>query len=634
MATPAETVGEVFSNATSYATAAKSQTESYVAALQAAVYAAPTFDLTWTPIDAPTATTMPDLPVLTDSLDWNEAATPADFADAAPSIVIDDFAEAAPTLDFGLKPTLDFGVAPTLSFGVAPTVSDPAAIALPDAPTITLPAAPTYLTLSTPTFAGVDLHAAFLTNLENIPTLDLVAPTPYSYTPGPEYASTLLTTLKAKLLERMAGGTGLAPAVEQALWDRGRSREAKLGQANEDTVGRTSEALGWHLPAGVTAAQLREAQQDTFDKASSLSREITIKQAELEQANLKDTIAAGMDLEGKLIEYSFRLEQLAFENAKAVADNAIQLYNAELAKFKELLDSYRTYAAVYDTLIKGEQLKVEVLRAELAAEQTKADINKTLVEEYKAGIEASMSLVRIYEAQIGAAKTLVELEGAKLAAKGEQIKAYIAGINGETAKVEAFKANAQAQGIVMDAWGKGVQAELGKVELYKAKAQAFSAKASAQGEKARANVAYYDGRARAFSAKWSAWEARVKGETSRFQALAAKSGMLLDGFKAGLAKAQAMVEQDVKRWQIGISQYEAQKNYSLAVEKINTEVIQGNRQAMLDAAKTGAQIFAQLTSSAYSMIHASAGVSASASNSVGYSYSNDTSSTVAPITSI
>jgi hypothetical protein len=612
MSTPNQLVDEAFSNANNYANNALTQLTTFTNALGAAVYTAPTFDLTWTTIDPPSTIAIPSAPDITDTFEWDVGSVPADLTDTPTEVVIDDFTEVAPVLDFGDKPVLDFGV--------RPVVPEIASVVVPDAPVIDAVSAPSYLSLTTPTFAGVDLHASFLANLETVPTLDLVAPTPYTYSPGANYASDLLAAIKAKLLERANGGSGLTAAVEQAIWDRVRSREAKNAQAAINDVSRQSEALGYQFPAGITAAQLRQAQQTYYDALSTANRDIGIKQADLEQANLKDTIAAGIDLEGKLIDYSYRLEELAYQSAKTVAENAVGVYNAQVDQFKAIVAGYQAYAQAYQSLIDGEKLKIEEYRGALQGEQTKAEVNRTLVEEYKAAIDAGMSLVKIYEAQVGGAKALIELEGAKLAAVGEEIKAYVAGVNGETARVEAYKA--------------GVQGELGKVEVYRAQASAFSAKSQAQGEKARANLSYFQALVDNKRGEWDGYRARVTGEAERFRGLAAKSGAILDGFRLTLAAAQASVEQDVKRWEIGIKQYEAQANYSLSVAKMNTEVIQANRQATLEAAKVGAQTFAQLTASAYSMIHASAGVAASASTSVSYGYTNQTSSAPASVTAI
>lgn len=609
MPTPAEVVAEQFNQARNYASTAQTQLTDFANELRNSIYAPPTISVTWNSIAPPSLPSLPSAPVLP-TIDFTKPTSPDALVLAAPTIAIDDFTEVAPVLDMP--------VAPTLSYGAVPTVPAVGAVAMPDAPVLTAPTLPTYLTLSTPTFAGIDLHADYLLKLDDIPTLSLVSPTPYSYALGAEYASDLLTALKAKLLERMSGGTGLPDAVEQALWDRARSRETKIAQANMDDIGRMGEAFGYPLPSGVLTAQLRQAQQEYYDKLSGLSRDIAIKQAELEQSNLRETIASGMQLEAQLIDYSFKLESLTFEAASKYAENAIAIYNAQVEQFKALLQGYQTYAAAYKTLIDGELAKVEVYKAQLAGEQAKADVNRSLVEQYKASIEAGLSQVRIFEAQIGAAKTLVEVEQIKISAAGEQIKAYTAQVNAETAKVEAYKAQ--------------VEAESTKVDVYKVKAEAFSAKANAQAEKARAELARYTGLWQAKASEWDGYRAQVNAEGARIQALGQQSNALLDSYRIGAAAISATAEMNTRIWETEIKNYEAGKEVVIQAGKVNSDNVIATNNARLDAAKAGAQVYAQLTASAYSMINASASVSAGGSTSVSYSYSNDTTGAAPTLT--
>lgn len=609
MASPAEVVAAQFANATAYANTAKTELTSFTQALDAAIYTPPTLSVTWNSLTAPALPSLPSTPTLP-TIVFSGPAEPAELILAEPTITIDAFDEIAPTVTM---PT-----APTLNYGTAPSIPNVAAISLPTAPTLTTPNAPSYLALNTPSFAGIDLHADYLTRLEDIPTLDLVAPTPYSYSPGAEYASGLLSALKAKLLERTNGGSGLTPAVEQAIWDRSRNRETKIALANEAEVMRTSEAMGFQLPTGVLAAQLRGAQQDYFDKLSGFSRDVAIKQADLEQENLKQTIAQGVDLEGRLIGYSYQLEQLSFETAKATSDNAIQVYNAQVETFKSLLSAYQVYAQAYDTVIKSELAKVEVYKAQLQGEQTKAEINKTLVEQYKATIEVGMAQVEIYRAQVGATNTLVQLEQTKISAAGEQIRAYVAQINGETAKVEAYKA--------------GVQAETAKVEVYRIKAGAYSSVVGAQADRARLELGRYTAQYQAKAAEYDGYRARVAAESSRIDALGRQSNALLDGYRAVTTTIQTQANLNAQLFETEIKQYEASQQLALSAGKINTDNIISANNARLDAAKVGAQVYAQLTSSAYGMINASAGVSASGGTSVSYSYSNDTTGPAPTVT--
>ena len=239
------------------------------------------------------------------------------------------------------------------------------------------------------------------------------------YTAPADYTSSLVTTLTTKITDRLAGGTGIATAVETAIWNRARERELATMQANIDAVTRDTESLGFQLPPGVLVDAIRRETRGYYDKTAVLSTETAIKQADLEQVNMQKIIEQGVSFEGVLADIRFKRSQAA-----------------------------------------------------------------------------------------------------------------------------------------------------------------------------------------------------------------------LDAYRAEIAKFTAEVDQDVKHWEAQIKQYEAEITYTLNAEKLNSEIIRANLGASLDAAKVGAQVYAQLTASAYSMVHASAGVSASAGNNVSYSYSNDTTTTVAPVTAV
>ncbi len=644
MSTPAEVVETQFSNATAYANAGVTNMEAAIDAfLAAAAFTNPTVDVEFSPVAAPTilaAATRPGaLDILEDEFAWDPDSVVADnkptpLSIDAPEITIDDFDEAAPTIDTSDQPTLVFPESPTITLDTVPEVATADEVTTPDDPTIEDVTAPTLLTLTTPTFAGVDLDETFLATLKEIPTLTLVAPTPYTHSVGAEYTSTLLTTVKALLNTRAAGGTGLDPTVEAAIFGRGQDRETLTLQANIDEVERTSEALGWTLPADVLAGGVRKAQENYYAKLGDLSRDVTIKQADLEQANLKDTISYGIQLEGQLVTYSYQLERLAFENSSKVADNAISVHNAQLEKFKTTLEAYNIAKGVYAEIIRGQQMYVDVFRAEIAAEQAKADANKTLIEQYKAQIDAGLSIVRIFEAKMNAAKTRMELEQIKVQASAERIKGFVAKINGETAKIELYKAGVAAEGTKAQAWDTLMHGRLAEMEGYKAKANAFQAKAGAQEAKAKAELSRFVALIQAKTAEYDGWRTIIEGEKARLQAIGQKAESVLAGYKVDAAIIESQSAQDIKRWETQIREYEAGKQYTLNGQKMNADLFLATKELNASTMKAAAQIWSQYTSSALAMIHTSAGVSASASNSVGYSYSNDTATAPASVTAV
>lgn len=587
---PAEIVQDKYQRSITLATQAAAEAKSMQDALNASIYAPPTISVSWQTLAAPTLPEVPDLPAIPDATFTTPDNQPAalDLADM-PDVVIDDFNQAPPAMNFGTAPTITIGAVPTL-----PQVQD---VAIPDAPDVALPDAPDFLALTTHTFAGVNLREDWLDKLDDVPELQLLEPAPFQFSRAPGYASQLLDNLKAIIAARIQGGTGLNPAVEQAIWDRARDRETKIALAREQEVMRAAESLGFALPSGSLAGQLADARREYFDKLADLSREIAIKQAELEQSNVKDAIQQGLALESQLMDQALKLDQLAFEAARVAADNALAAYNARLAQYQALLDGYRTYATAYETVVKAEMNKVEVFRSLLAAEQTKAQINESLVSRYKAEIEGRMAAVEIYKARVQAAQTLVSLEQTKIQAGAEQIRAFVATINAETSKVELHKAS--------------IQAEATKQEAYKSQVQAFSAKVGAQAEVARVRLSQTQTKIAAKELEWNAWKARLSAEVAKMDAKAKQTSILVDGYRVGANAIEAKANSYMRRWEADIRQYEASSNISLQTAKINADAAIQTNNARLEATKIGLATAAQRTASAWSMVSATAQITGS-----------------------
>lgn len=588
---PAELVMDAYNRSVTMADNATQQLTGFVAALNSTIYAPPTLSVTWNAPAPPTPITVPDAPNLP-GISFNAPTEPATTSVAGiDDITVDDFTAVAPTLSFGAAPTLSFGPTP-----LVPQVRD---VSVPDAPQITLPQTPQFLVIATPAFGGVNLHEDWLEKLDDIPELNLMQPVPLRYERSAAYTSGFLANMQALLNERLRGGTGLDAAVEQALWDRARDRETQIALAGEAEVMRSAEAMGFSLPAGTLAAQLSDGRRAYYDKLSGLSRDIAIKQADLEQENLKQTIAAGIQLEAQLMDHAMKIEQLAFESAKAVAENAVQVYNAGVEYHRSLLASYQAYTASYKTVIDSEMTKVEIYKAQLQGEQTKAEINNSAVQQYKAQIEGAMAHVEIYKAQIGAANTLVQLEQSRLQAASEQIRAFVATVNAEVSKVEAYKAT--------------ISAEVSKVEGYKALTQAYSAKAGAQAEKARVGIARFSAMSQHNANQWDGYRARVSAETARIEALSRQSSAMVDGYKIASMAASSHAELAARVWESNVKQYEGAQSIGIQTAKLNMDAALNASSARLDAAKTGAQIFAQQVASAYNIVNTSASISAGSS---------------------
>ncbi|OAD83918.1 hypothetical protein ATN89_12140 [Comamonas thiooxydans] len=592
---PAEIVQDKYERSIDLANQALSETKSMQEAFNALLPTTPVISVRWGTIAAPNLPDLPDLP----ELPQVGFTTPGDMPAALDLGSLPD----VEVVGFDLQPpTMDFGAAPDLVIGQAPALPQMREVAIPDAPDVSLPDAPEFLSLTTHSFGGVNLHEDWLARLDDVPELQLLEPAPFEFKRAPGYASELMGNLKAILAARIQGGTGLSPVVEQAIWDRSRDRETQIALAREREVMRGAEALGFPLPSGGLAGQLADARREYHDKLSGLARDIAIKQAELEQSNVKDAITQGLALEGQLMDQALQLDRLSFDAAKAAADHSIAAHNAALERFKALLDGYRTYAMAYETVIKAEMNKVEVYKALLQAEQTKADINQSLVARYKAEIDGRMAAVEIYKARVQAAQTLVGLEQTRIQAGGEQIRAFVATINAETSKVELYKARAQAEATKQDA--------------YKSQVQAYGAYTGAQAERARVAIAQAQAKLAAKELEWSGWKAKLSAEVAKMDAATKQSAILVDGYRVSAHAIEAKAASYMRRWEADIKQYEAGSNISLQTARINTDLAIQTNNARLEAGKIGLTTAAQRVASAWSMVSTSAAISGSVSQSV------------------
>lgn len=608
----AQVVIDKYNKSVELANAAMKNVQSAANAFNTSIYTPPQISVQWTTLAAPALPPIPEMPELPEVTINDPGEAPGALTATLVDVAIDDFDVTMPTLNFGTAPTITIGSAPAI-----PQVND---VALPDVPVIALPDVPQFLTLQTPTFGGINLREEWLDKLSDIPELTLSAPTRFEYAVGQRYGSQLLESLKAGINARIHGGSGIAPAVEQQLWDRARDRETQLALAREQEVLRSAESLGFSLPSGVMLAQLADARREYQDKLSSLSRDIAIKQAELEQENVKNAIQAALQLEGTLIDEHYKFEQLVFEAAKVVAEQSIAAINANIEQYKALLGGFQTYASTYDTIMRGELSKVEVFKALLSAEETKSSINKSLVERYKAEIEGRMTAVELYKARVGAAQTLMEVERTRIQAGAERVKAFVATVEAETSKAEMYKAQ--------------VSAEAAKVGAVEAVARAYSAKVGAQAEKARIEIAKLQAHVSVKGMEWEGWKAKVSASAAKVDADAKIAGVLVDGYKIGAAASEAQAASLMRRWEADIKQYEASQSLTFQAAKANADAVMHTNDARLEAAKVSLATSAQQVASAWSMVSASAQIDSGyrQSHGISFNYSGDVSSDVSPQT--
>lgn len=551
----------------------------------------------------PSATAAPSLsipePPAPEVAVWALPGLPDDFVG---SLTIDNLLPDPFDAD---PPTLIFPTAPVAFSDVVPDA--PGVDVAYDYPTLsyTLPAAPSLLSISTFAFDGVTLP----TLDETVPVLSIPSPSILPYVPGALYTSALLTSLKATLQDRIEnGGTGLQADVENAIWDRGREREMR---AMADAIRglERMEEMGFAFPPGVYIDSRIKIETEAQYTTAGLSREVMIKQAELEQTNVLKALDTATQLEGTLINYTNSVEQRLFESAKFVTQAGIEIYNAQVRAYASYLDAYKTKVAIYEARIRGELAKVEIYKAQVDAEQAKATINTALVSQYKVSTDAALSVIEAYKAELSAIQTKAQIEKLKIDIYGEQVRAYGSKVSAYTANVEAFRA--------------AIGAEASKQEAFKSQVQAYAATVDAGAKAADAKIAEYRGLIEAKNVEWAGYRAQAEAESARVKSIADLNSARSDIYRATVQGVSGYNDALTKQWQASIDQAQRVAEIGVAAAKANADLYMTTRSLALDAAKVGAQVEAQLGAAALNAINWSSSWQTSSSDSFGQSVSTN-----------
>lgn len=501
-------------------------------------------------------------------------------------------------------------VAPNVNLGVAlPTAPAAFAGTAPTAPTITLPSKPTR---ATPNFTGV---APVLT----ASTPDAVLEMENSYrAASPLMISTLesqldarlakinpmyntqLARIEAKLAEYIdnPNGTGLTPAVENAIYERSRAKvNAETRRVQSDAL-LTAARRGFTLPDGALSSALQQARQAGADNNAKASVEIAVMQAEMQQKNMQFALSLSADLRKNAVSAALAYHQnlvtingQAIQYSQAIVAALVETFDIQVKAFTAKLDGYRADASVFETLVRASMAEIEVYKAEISAVSALVDMDTNKVRMYQAQIEAHQSAVTTYGKNIDAIVAVANLERIKLdafkanveayaaesQAKSSEWQAYSAAWNGEESKIKAFLAQAQVYSAQVEGYRAGVMGESARVQAIgasnSAELNAYEAAVRAYGAEAQANA--------------SIVAASINAQNSLVNAYQV-------GSQSAIALAAAASEQYKAKSNVALSL--AQMTTTKAVEEVRMMVTasQNNAQLALSAGK----VYGDMASSA------------------------------------
>ena len=378
-------------------------------------------------------------------------ATP--YISALNSYVVGEINTAPPVFNIDVPSSIV--VDPTLvgEIPIAPTDYP----ALPDAPLTSeysFPAAPVYTLPTIPTLSDIVLPS-FVEGIispltSKMPIADIDVPALGQIESGGQSPEDeFVQTTKAKLVSNISnGGTMLNPMVEADIWNRERERREQSLQDAVDKLTAQWAKLGWSIPDGLLAGSMIALNNEYMNKDLDVSRDIAIKQAELEQTGMFKSLELSNQLEGVLIGSFNEYAKRVFEASKTTADVTLQIFKSRIDLYNANLAAFKTDVETYKISIEAELAKAEVYKTRMLGAQVAASVDETKVKVYIAQLSGIAQQVEVFKTTVQSVSLMYEAEKQKVEAYKSRVEAYTSAIEGVTKRylgeVEGFKAFIQA----------------------------------------------------------------------------------------------------------------------------------------------------------------------------------------------
>lgn len=430
----------------------------------------------------------------------------------------------------------------------------------------------------------------------------------------PTYSSPLLDEEIAKVREWLRGGTGLPPEIEQALFDKARSREVDTALEAKQGAFDTWAGRGFSMPPGMLVEQVNVANEKSRLAQNTLEREILIKSAEWEIENLRVAVEKGIALEGMLLAQFNSTAQRMFDAAKYRVEADINMFNAMVAVFNSQTQAYQIGAQVFKIRLEAALTELDVYKARLEGEKIKGEINTQTVAVFSERVKATMLAVEKYKSRMEGARIESDLIKNRIEAFKAEIEAYAAKIDSEKKRFEAYEAE--------------VRGETAKAQSLEAEARAYAATVSAVEAKANVKTKYLEARISGINASVSKYTADI--DLERLQVTSSLSEIQANAaaFSADVGRYSAEIQgaNETTRTELMVSEARLRNNlayYETQVKEFDARMNRVLQQATLivESLKAAGQYTAAMAQGAMSAIHVSAGMSGSGTVSDSNSYS-------------
>lgn len=585
-----------------------------ISAVRAIGYTIPNYFPVVLPLAPPSSVilTPPTLNPVDLTLPDDPGAAPA-FQDisAVEAGFLPDFSAVTPTINLPTKPNqiAEFlQTAPQIDTNIAfPDPPDALLNPLIPAPTLTDRVEPSSPTISLPGFDGVaptdmpdapidyetrfrgayaDAAPSIIAMIDGYVDAQLLQLNPQFYTQ--------MAAIERQLTTYLAGGTGLNPDVENAIYERERGKNTAEARRVRNASYEEAAKRGFTLPTGALSQIIQTARQGAADNNARQASEIVVMAAEMEQKNLQFAVTTSMALRQMVLSatlnYQSNLVSLngqALDYAKNVLNAIIEVYNSAVRAFEVKLDAYKSEALVYDTRLKAALSFIELYRTQIEALRALTQVDIAKVDVYKARIEGLIAYSNVYRAQIEAVQGRVNLEKLQLDVFQSKVQAYTSLVQAKSAEWQGYSASIEGEVAKVKIYGVQVEAYNSLINGYRAKIEADTERVRAQALTNQARAANYASILSGYTAVVSA-----RGEVARIKIEIGRQSLLAYTAQIQGTVANAQVLNEYYRSISTVAIANAQQRMTAQVETGNSTRAFGETIARLGTAN--ASIFSGL----------------------------------------
>lgn len=519
--------------------------------------------------------------------------------------------------DAPVMPTIELPNAPgvaNIQVPIRPEINTD--IQIPDAPVLDMPEMDELKQIEIPVFEFPELP-----DFDGVPPSisEITVPNVFIDWKEPEYKSEVLDELSHYIKKGIVeGGIGLPAPIEDALFNRARTRESReTSRAVQEAMNDWS-ARNFTMPPGMLVKQVATIREQGQLRASEINRDILVEASRMEIEQLRFLVQQGMALEQLTVNIFNNVANRLFEVARYNAESQMNVFNAQISLFNAQNESFKVLSDVYRIKLDGAIAKLTAYKAAIDAQVAVGQINEQYVQVYRAKMDAVLSNVEIYKAMVQGASVRADVIKNRFDAYRADVQAYSEQINAEKVKVEAYEAQIRGESTKASMFDTQARAYASTVQAVQAKADVKGKQIQLKMEAARVWIGKYQADLEAYKAELQANLSEVQQNTAAFGA-EVEAWRATAGMEVSQAEMQSRYADMNTRTNIAYAEMQL-KEYETKMQKAIQEA-----NIALESAKAMGQYTAQLAAGAMSAAHVSASISGSGSSSTSRSTSDSKS---------